>query len=214
MSAIAYRTEEAFIISAQIYLYGGFADQAMAVAIEDEINQMWNAPDVVHPQWQLPVRFDIRVSVRENVRTLMKTNTSYEVNFVRIEEKNIYERSMMGLGQNSGHWLMSDDLGKSTTAAHEFGHAPGLRHPHQLDYRGLGFPPIMAPRGTLVDAQYQWNPLADVGAFGGTMKPIHRKVWKEEVLQVIARAQHNGFNYTIGEISNYYFDELGNAFYP
>jgi hypothetical protein len=214
MSAIAYRTEEAFIISAQIYLYGGFADQTMAVAIEDEINQMWNAPDVVHPQWQLPVRFDIRVSVRENVRTLMKTNTSYEVNFVRIEEKNIYERSMMGLGQNSGHWLMSDDLGKSTTAAHEFGHALGLRHPHQLDYRGLGFPPIMAPRGTLVDAQYQWNPLADVGAFGGTMKPIHRKVWKEEVLQVIARAQHNGFNYTIGEISNYYFDELGNAFYP
>ena len=217
MSAIAFLEEEEFRIKAIIYLYGTYASDLMAQAIENEINFMWNQPLVVVPvnMGYYKVRFQVKVfsETNERVKEMMLTNNSHEVNFVRIEEKNITERSMMGfgLGNNSGHWLVSDNLGTSTTAAHEFGHALGLPHPKTIDYRGSGFPPLMAPRGTIVDSEFQWNPLADTGAFGGTMKPIHRRVRQEEVLDMFFRANKISDKvYQIGDIYNTYYDEVGN----
>ena len=74
----------------------------------------------------------------------------------------------------------------STTAAHEYGHTLGLEHPHDLDIRGQGVPGIMYPRGTLVDAPYQYNPAGRAGdsSNGGTMHPKYRKVKEEDVLQL------------------------------
>lgn len=217
MSAIAYIEEEEVRVKATIFLYGKHASDSLAANIEAEINRMWNQPLVVVPVQgrYLKVRFLVRAEAiaLEEARQKMRENRSHEVNFVRVEDANIMERSMMGrgLGQNSGHWLITDQLGQSTTAAHEFGHALGLPHPRQLDYRGTGYPPLMAPRGTLTDAVFQWNPLAEPGAFGGTMKPVHRRVRQEEVLEVMARAVWVEGNFIIGEISNLYFDEMGNA---
>ncbi|WP_367915285.1 hypothetical protein [Leadbetterella sp. DM7] len=215
MSAIAYIEEGEIRVKAVIFLYGKYADAPLAQAIEAEINRMWNAPEVVIPvrMQLLTVRFRVEVEPvsLEEARQKMQDNRSHEVNFVRVEDANIVERSMMGrgLGQNSGHWLITDQLGQSTTAAHEFGHALGLPHPHQLDYRGTGYPPLMAPRGTLVDAVFQWNPLAEPGAYGGTMNPVHRRVRPEEIMDVLARAEFNGDYFIIGEISNYFYDETG-----
>jgi hypothetical protein len=41
----------------------------------------------------------------------------------------------------------------------------------------------MYPRGTLVDAQYQYNPAGQSGdsSNGGTMHPRYRKVLKEDI---------------------------------
>ncbi len=39
----------------------------------------------------------------------------------------------------------------------------------------------MYPRGTLVDPQYQWNPSARPGEFGGTLKPDKRVVTLEDI---------------------------------
>lgn len=215
MAALAYIEGEEICIRAVVVCYGTHADSETCMAIKEEINRMWNGPLVV---WEregtlYKVRFDIETEERtvEEARQLLAFNTSHLYNFVRIEDRNSVERSMMGrgLGQNSGHWLRSDELGKSTTAAHEFGHALGLPHPHRLDYRGTGYPPIMAPRGTLVDAEYQWNPQARVGEFGGTMKPIHRRVSANEVREVLGRAQWSGHSYIIGEISNVFYSVYG-----
>lgn len=220
MSAIAYIENEELLVKAGLFLYGKYATGQLAEEIEAEINRMWNQPLVVLPveARYLKVRFHVEVSTlrADEVKAKMRDNLSHEVNFVRIEETNIVERSMMGhgLGQNSGHWLITDQLGRSTTAAHEFGHALGLPHPAQLDYRGTGYPPLMAPRGTLVDAVFQWNPLAEPGAYGGTMNPVHRRVRQEEVLEVMARATYTGSNFIIGEISNLYYDEIGYAQNP
>lgn len=216
MSAIAYIEDDEVRVKATLFLYGKYAAEPLARDIAAEINRMWNQPLVVVPVQTryLKVRFLVHVEAVtvEEAKQKMRDNVSHEVNFVRVEDANIVERSMMGrgLGQNSGHWLISDQLGHSTTAAHEFGHALGLPHPAQLDYRGTGYPPLMAPRGTLVDAVFQWNPQAEPGAYGGTMNPVHRRVRQEEVMEVMARAIFTGDNFIIGEIANLYYDEVGN----
>lgn len=220
MSAIAYIEEGELRVKAVLFLYGKYAGEQLARDIEAEINRMWNQPLVVVPvlTHYLKVRFRVQVQpvTVEEARQKMRDNLSHEVNFVRVEDTNIVERSMMGqgLGQNSGHWLITDQLGHSTTAAHEFGHALGLPHPRELNYRGTGYPPLMAPRGTLVDAVFQWNPLAEPGAYGGTMNPVHRRVRQEEVLDVMGRAVFTGDSFIIGEISNLYYNETGNPENP
>lgn len=220
MSAIAYIEEDELRVKATLFLYGKYAGERLAADIASEINGMWNQPLAVVPVQAryLKVRFEVHVQAVtiDEARQKMCENRSHEVNFVRVEDANMTERSMMGrgLGQNSGHWLITDQLGHSTTAAHEFGHALGLPHPEQLDYRGTGYPPLMAPRGTLVDAVFQWNPLAEPGAYGGTMNPVHRRVRQEEVLEVMARATFTKSNFIIGEISNLFYNETGHAENP
>jgi hypothetical protein len=218
MSALAIINSESEQISieAELVFYGKYATAELAQKIVLEINQMWNEPNA---KLQLGTRlfdiiFDIKYSFLGNYEALAKisNNSNYSVNFVRIEDKNIAERSMMGfgLGENSGHWLITDQLGESTTAAHEFGHALGLPHPDLLDFRFSGNPPIMAPRGTIVDADFQWNPLAEPGALGGTMRPIFRRVRASEVLQVLKNLNpENLEDLKIGKLANQIFDEMG-----
>jgi hypothetical protein len=208
-------------VKAKIYFYGKYAEEELAEKIISEIRIFWNAPQTKFEINGLNYSVIFEVSQEcisiPKVIELMAVNTNYEVNFVRIEDKNVAERSMMGfgLGDNSGHWIITDKLGESTTAAHEFGHAYGLPHPDQIDYRNTGFPPIMAPRGTLVDAIYQWNPLADAGMPGGTMMPAHRRVRREEVLAILENGiQIDGSTYSIGKITNYFFDEIGQIANP
>jgi hypothetical protein len=50
-----------------------------------------------------------------------------------------------------------------------------------MDYRGKGAPGIMYPRGTWVDPQFQYDPSKPAGVTGGTMHPIYRKVFPEDI---------------------------------
>jgi hypothetical protein len=204
-------------ISALLIFYGKYAQKELASKITKEINDFWNEPNAKIEIQGIPfhIVFNVDYKCLDNLSILeiASKNQSFENNFIRIEDQNIVGRSMMGmgLGENSGHWLITDNLGESTTAAHEFGHALGLPHPKQLDYRNTGMPPIMAPRGTIVDAQYQWNPLAEPGQYGGTMRPIWRRVRNEEVLAVFENYSfEENSQITIGKITNYLFDEKGN----
>lgn len=217
MSAVISVNSDNIEISARLFLYGAQANTELGQKIVDEIMVMWNAPQATYEVKgkTFPVVFDVRFVVveDEHIVQLCINNRDYRNNFVRIGEKNTSERSMMGfgLGHNVGHWLSTDNLGESTTAAHEFGHALGLPHPENLDYRGTGHPPLMAPRGTLVDPEFQWDASAAPGEFGGTMKPIYRKVRKEEVeaiLQPFDLDKNKRVN--VGKIPNLLFDEVGN----
>ncbi len=218
MSAILNFDKEnkTVVVQAQIYFYGKYAENTLGDKIIKEINTFWNAPQTEYflEGITYKVNFEISqscVSINQAAE-LMASNTSFAINFVRIEDKNVSERSMMGygLGDNSGHWIITDKLGESTTAAHEFGHAFGLPHPEQIDFRNTGLPPIMAPRGTIVDPVYQWNPLADAGMPGGTMMPAHRRVRNEEVLSILDQKQAlSEDTYFVGYLSNNFFDEIG-----
>ncbi len=97
-------------------------------------------------------------------------------NVVQIEQPaQAGDRSFYAMSGRFGTFYTSDDLGRSSTAAHEYGHGLGLDH-DDLDQRNASVPGIMFARGTLVRPEFQWNPLAGAGAPGGSIKPHHRKV--------------------------------------
>ena len=68
-----------------------------------------------------------------------------------------------------------------------------------------GVPGIMYPRGTIVDAQYQYNPAARAGdnTNGGTMHPMHRKVRQEDIeLLKLHKLNFENGKATIGEFTS------------
>ncbi|MBU6153417.1 MAG: hypothetical protein KGP28_03855 [Bdellovibrionales bacterium] len=90
------------------------------------------------------------------------------------------DRSFYSMSGRFGTFYTSDDLGRSTTTAHEYGHGLGLDH-DPYEQLNAGVPGIMFARGTLVKSRYQWNPSAAPGAAGGSIKPHHRRVRAEDL---------------------------------
>ncbi|MBU1822723.1 MAG: peptidase M10 [Bacteroidetes bacterium] len=215
--AIFYPDQKAVHIEARLVFYGSEASPAVAQKIVQEINRMYNEPraEVLVAGQRCRVSFVIEYAVltTEDAFRRISENTDFRNNFIRLEKENIITRSFMGfgLGENAGHWIITDQLGTSTTAAHEFGHSLGLDHPARLDYRGSNTPPpIMAPRGTLVDPHYQWEPSARAGEIGGTMKPIYRRVSVEEIELIVSNLTFGtGNTALVGRLSNIAFDEIG-----
>jgi hypothetical protein len=215
--AILLPSQRAVHIQARLVFYGSEATHELAQAIVQEINRMYNEPqaEVLAAGKRYRVCFIIEYALLtlDEAFRLIPANSDFRNNFIRLEKENIITRSFMGfgLGENAGHWIVTDQLGTSTTAAHEFGHSLGLDHPTRLDYRGSNAPPpIMAPRGTLVDPPYQWEPAARAGEIGGTMKPVHRKVSVAEIRLI---AENLAFGpddkALVGHLSNITFDEAG-----
>jgi len=204
-------------IASKLYLYGSEATDDIGTTIIEEINRMYNEPEafVNVGDEQVMVIFNITYKIISTGEAMLRAavNLNFRNNYIRIENENHITRSFMGygLGDNVGHWITTDNLGTSTTAAHEFGHSLGLDHPAVLDFRGSTTPPpIMAPRGSLVDPHFQWNPQANPGEFGGTMNPKYRKVTVEEILLILNDLSfENDTNLYLGQISNTLFDKTG-----
>lgn len=218
MAALAILNEQTKTITlfAKFFFYGSEANETIASKITEEIRQMYHEPQGIILLYNIPysIKFqiDFEIVSLEQAFGLAYQNTDFRYNFIRIEPQNHVTRSFMGfgLGDNAGHWITSDNLGQSTTAAHEFGHALGLDHPLLTDFRGLGNPGIMSPRGTLVDAHLQWSPLAKAGEYGGTLNPIHRRVQAYEIEAIFERIVFDQQGHArIGYLSNILFSETG-----
>ena len=187
MGTVEQQANQQLVISSHIITYGNAADTAVTENIRDEIETMWNeARGIVQiDDYSYRVVFRITAAFQPVINDIdIYQNIDPRNNYFRIEEFAHGNISFVdGLGCNTGYFKLDNLYKGSTTAAHEYGHTIGLHHPDDTDLRGKGVPGIMYPRGTLVDARYQYNPGANAGdnKNGGTMHPMHRKVKQEDI---------------------------------
>jgi hypothetical protein len=172
-------------IKAHIILYGDAANEMLARQVAEEIEIHWNAARA--QVFIRDTRYNIVFSITATFDNELKPSDVFENdnpanNYFRVEEFSESHISFVdGIGSNTGYFKLDNLLNNSTTAAHEFGHTLGLLHPDHLDIRGRGTPGIMYPRGTIVDAHFQYDPDAAPASIGGTMNPFHRKVLQKDI---------------------------------
>lgn len=180
-------TDTSLIIHSHFITYGNGADAAITEQLRDEIETLWNEPAAIVTVRRKKRRVIFRITAACSPRLVQEDvllNTDPCNNYFRIEEYAFGNISFVdGIPSNTGYFQLDNLYKGSTTAAHEYGHTIGLKHPADQDYRGKGIPGIMYPRGTLVDAAFQYNPAAEAGDHtnGGTMHPKYRKVKPEDI---------------------------------
>ena len=195
------------IIYSNIITYGNGTDPRITESIKEEIETMWNEANgsLMFNHLKLNVIFKINAFTNPFIDPIeIYQNTNPRNNYFRIEEFVHGNISFVdGLKCNSGYFKLENLYKGSTTAAHEYGHTLGLDHPHVLDIRGKGVPGIMYPRGSLVDAIFQYDPSKPAGIPGGTMHPMHRKVTQLDIdnLRIHKLRFHHGKT-IIGEFTN------------
>jgi hypothetical protein len=176
-------------MQAHFVFYGEEASKEAAASAVEEIARMWSADGqgvafksrFGGEEYDLVPEMTFEVVDTARAREIASSNTDPGVQFVRLEKGGgAGDRSFYRIGENAGVFYESDELGASTTATHEFGHGLGLGHPRG-DWRTKGQPPVMLPRGSWVDPEFQWDPEAEAGAPGGSVKPHLRKVTAYDV---------------------------------
>jgi len=196
------------VINSHIITYGNAADEKLTSLIREEIETMWNEPKgmVYLDGTEFVVTFSITASLQPSIEIEeIYSNTDPRNNYFRIEEYAHGNISFVdGLGCNSGYFKVENLYEGSTTAAHEYGHTLGLDHPVDIDYRGKGIPGIMYPRGTLVDPQYQYDPSKRAGVPGGTMHPMYRKVFAEDIALLKGMLRFENKKAIVGGFTNVY----------
>ncbi len=194
-------------LSANTIIYGRAASAALSHQIATEIETMWNeAEGKIRIGNQLyTLQFKIKGIFAPDLQAeAVLQNQNPQNNYFRIETFINGNISFVdAINCNTGFFKLENLYQGSTTAAHEFGHTIGLVHPAHLDLRGRGTPGIMYPRGTIVDPQFQYDPSIEAGLQGGTIQPMHRRVWKEEVAMLQINPKYKLENgWVIGDFTN------------
>lgn len=173
------------LIRSTLFFYGEAATEILAKQVADDIANHWNEPKATAyiNKEVVEVRFVVEgIYVPQLTPEEVYYNYNPQNNYFRIEEfSNVHVSFADDIPCNTGYFKLDNLLNNSTTAAHEYGHTLGLKHPEVLNIRGDGQPGIMYPRGTVCDPHYQYNSAAEALAPGGTMNPFKRKVLQKDI---------------------------------
>lgn len=205
------RTKE-LIVHSIFFFYGHSATDVLSRQIAEDISDHWNeaAATLAFRSGIWQVRFNIEgIWAKSLTPAMVIENTNPYHNYFRVEEFANGNISFVDdIGSNTGYFKLDNLLNNSTTAAHEYGHTLGLKHPHILDLRGKGQPAIMYPRGTLVDPQFQYDATKPAGQPGGTINPFLRKVSTSDItdLQLEKLDFNKNGKAIIGDFSNVWHD--------
>lgn len=201
------------IITSVFILYGNSASDELAIKMASEVQSAWNeTPSVITiKRTEYLIHFNMHGSFQPGITPdEIHANLNPQMNFFRVEDFSRLHISFVDeIGCNTGYFLYDNLTNNSTTAAHEYGHTIGLVHPYNLDIRGQGRPGIMYPRGTLVDAPFQWDPEVPAGTKGGTLNPAYRKVLSSDIQDLhLEKLRFNKKDKAIlGDFTNLYHEK-------
>ena len=135
-----------------LVFYGRQATSALSREISDNITYRFNKEKLTYSMndrtYDVRLRTTYETVDIDKAIDMASTNKNNEVQFIRIS--NVQKSSKHSIGANSGWFSTTDDLGNSTTPAHEMAHGLGLYHQD-----GTKYPPsIIIPRGTRVAAEW------------------------------------------------------------
>jgi hypothetical protein len=185
-------------VTSHFIFYGSKASPELAKQSAKDIQDKWNAAagKVMIDGVEYKVNFVITGEHKPGLTPdEVAKNTDIKNNYIKVEENtNLPTKGsyMDGTSKddpssNTGFWKYSEISGeKSTTEAHEAGHGYGLDHPKEgadgiIRVPGKEGQSIMNPRGTYVDKEYQWDPSAKQGEYGGTLNPGKRNVTQKDI---------------------------------
>jgi len=201
------------IIRSVICIYGDGASAPLAVQIAKEIEDHWNEPEAavtIHRK-NYDIRFEISGIYEPDLQPdKVWYNDNPRMNFFRVERYVRGDISYVdGVGCNTGYFKLDNLMQTATTAAHEYGHTIGLSHPEVTDIRGGHEAGIMYPRGTLCDAEFQYDPHAAAAAPGGFLDPEHRKVCLQDIENLrLHKLDFNEKGFAmLGEFSSIYHEK-------
>lgn len=153
--------------------------------VTNEISNMWNKnlAKIRIGEKFYKIQFDVDSIVTENFK-IPQDQAQCAYTRVKVQNKKFQDdRSEVDDAHQNMTLYTSDNLGFSTTAAHEYGHILFLKHNTEFQLEAT-VPGIMFARGTIVLPQFQYDPQAKIGETNSTLNPKFRQVRPEDILAI------------------------------
>jgi hypothetical protein len=168
-------------VTQHLVFYGGKATSELSGKIATGIASQWNGArgkvEIDGVTYKVNFKVTYETLSTADATKMAASNTDIKNNFIQVDDLGS-QSSAFQLGGNAGYFNTQDDIGGSTTPAHEIGHGLGLEHSTTGGQTKDDVPEIMEARGTQVHPRW-----SKVGK-SNDIDPNFRRVSKDEVKSI------------------------------